>query len=278
MQKTKLHYREQMWFYFHLVNLILAWNSTTSASLNGQYPHLQCSTCIWLSEHTKTVACCRDFAESRFLFIFLQPLVLLAFSSLARILGKCSAIHSPPAVFFKVEISSHTLIPLFRPGSVHSGSTSWLSTSIKPWWIETMWTAILAGHMVGLVTCSFMPHHLWRSYQGQTNSIILSQALSGSPFITRVTLQRGWEKTKVDEPEIRSADKARKAIFWSTPDLKEGAVHSPLFAAKLGTSPCMKNTLVDSITFVWYQFCKHLHPGIELWMWSISFFENILTV
>ena len=27
--------------------------------------------------------------------------------------------------FFKVEISSCTLVPLFRPGSVHSGSASW---------------------------------------------------------------------------------------------------------------------------------------------------------
>ena len=32
--------------------------------------------------------------------------------------------HSPPALFFKVEISSRTLIPLFMPGSVHSGSVS----------------------------------------------------------------------------------------------------------------------------------------------------------
>ena len=29
------------------------------------------------------------------------------------------------AFFFKVEISSRTLIPLFRPGSVHSGSANW---------------------------------------------------------------------------------------------------------------------------------------------------------
>ena len=28
-------------------------------------------------------------------------------------------------LFFKMEISSHKLIPLFRPGSVHSGSASW---------------------------------------------------------------------------------------------------------------------------------------------------------
>ena len=47
--------------------------------------------------------------------------------SLARILGECSIFHSPPALFFfsfEVEINSRTLIPLFRPGSVHSGSAS----------------------------------------------------------------------------------------------------------------------------------------------------------
>ena len=42
----------------------------------------------------------------------------------------CLTIHSLPAcfffliIFFKVEISSHTQIPLFRPGSVHSVSLS----------------------------------------------------------------------------------------------------------------------------------------------------------
>ena len=40
--------------------------------------------------------------------------------------GEFSTIHSPPALFFLiVEISSRTLIPLFMPGSVHSGSVSW---------------------------------------------------------------------------------------------------------------------------------------------------------
>ena len=39
-------------------------------------------------------------------------------------------VHSFPACafrfcFFEVEISSRTLIPLFAPGSVHSGSASW---------------------------------------------------------------------------------------------------------------------------------------------------------
>ena len=48
-------------------------------------------------------------------------------SPLARILGECATIHSPPAFFFSfflVEISSRTLIPLSLSGSVHSGSPS----------------------------------------------------------------------------------------------------------------------------------------------------------
>ena len=49
---------------------------------------------------------------------------MAAFSLLAMILGECLTIHSPPAPFLKVEISLRILIPLFIPGSVHSGSTS----------------------------------------------------------------------------------------------------------------------------------------------------------
>ena len=54
-------------------------------------------------------------------------LMVLAFSSLARILGECSTIHSLPALFFfffEVEISLRTRIPLFVPGSVHNGSVN----------------------------------------------------------------------------------------------------------------------------------------------------------
>ena len=47
------------------------------------------------------------------------------FSSHARSLGEGSTIHSPPAIFFfKVEIRTCTPVSLFRPGSVHSGTTS----------------------------------------------------------------------------------------------------------------------------------------------------------
>ena len=50
----------------------------------------------------------------------------MALPLLARIWGKCSTINFLPALSFcfKVEISLCTLIPLFRPVSVHSGSAS----------------------------------------------------------------------------------------------------------------------------------------------------------
>ena len=62
-------------------------------------------------------------------------MVVVAFSSLARNLGECSTIHSPPAFFFffrgeglvvvvEVDISSRTLIAFFMPGAVHSGLAS----------------------------------------------------------------------------------------------------------------------------------------------------------
>ena len=56
-----------------------------------------------------------------------SQMVVGALYSLARIWGERSTIHSLPAFFFffKVEIRSNTLIPLFMPGSVHSGSASW---------------------------------------------------------------------------------------------------------------------------------------------------------
>ena len=45
------------------------------------------------------------------------------FSRMQKFFRDCSTIHLP-ALFFEVEISSCTLIPLFILGSVHSGSTS----------------------------------------------------------------------------------------------------------------------------------------------------------
>ena len=65
----------------------------------------------------------------------LSSRVVVAFSSLARIWGECWTIHSPPAFFsFKVEISSRTLILLFRQGAVHVSELRWLWLSV-PWQI-----------------------------------------------------------------------------------------------------------------------------------------------
>ena len=51
--------------------------------------------------------------------------VVVAFSSRASVLGGCSTVHSLPALFFSsVEISLRKLIPLFRLGSVYSGSVT----------------------------------------------------------------------------------------------------------------------------------------------------------
>ena len=59
--------------------------------------------------------------------------VVVAFSSLAMILGECSTIHSRLRFFvfvFEVEINLLTLVPLFMTGSVYS---SWLSKLRRRW-------------------------------------------------------------------------------------------------------------------------------------------------
>ena len=64
----------------------------------------------------------------------LEKNVVKAFSLLAKIWGECSILHSLFVLFFlcfcccfvfSVEISLRTLIPLFTPGSVCGGSSSW---------------------------------------------------------------------------------------------------------------------------------------------------------
>ena len=59
----------------------------------------------------------------------LISMLVLAFSLLARIWGECSTIHSLPAFFFKAEISSRTLIPLF----IAMFSPQWLSGVGQLW-------------------------------------------------------------------------------------------------------------------------------------------------
>ena len=78
-----------------------------------------------ISEYTDTEN--RTSISYHPLGIPVKLVVVVAFSSRARILGECLTIHSLSALFlllFKVEISLCTLIPLFTLGLVHSGSVS----------------------------------------------------------------------------------------------------------------------------------------------------------
>ena len=67
---------------------------------------------------------------------FVLTVVVVVFSSLARILGECSIIHSPPALFFlsEVEISSRTVSPLFYARV----SPQWLS-ELRRLWPNVAW-------------------------------------------------------------------------------------------------------------------------------------------
>ena len=69
MQKTTPHYLRQVWFCLHLANLMLAWNSTKSAPLNGHYPKLQFLTYIWFScaqSHMCVLPACDAVGECRY--------------------------------------------------------------------------------------------------------------------------------------------------------------------------------------------------------------------
>ena len=116
--------------------------------------------------------------------VTLWSIVVVAFCSLVRMLGEWLTIQSSPALFFfKVEISSCTLIPLFRSGSSHNGSASWdnsgrvfpdeLCVSSFPFrFPHYAWPAALLTHsdFVGSrvyaclgITCHL---HFWQNDQG----------------------------------------------------------------------------------------------------------------
>ena len=64
-----------------------------------------------------------------------------------RIFGEGSLI--PHLCFFLLlllEISSHTLIPLFMPGLVHSGSASWDNCGSVPLWVECELVSLIGFH------------------------------------------------------------------------------------------------------------------------------------
>ena len=114
-----------MGYYFFLLlrrcRYVSFWASSSAASLCDFPPEIHTDT-GWKSyffHETRT-----DTGwQNDFLCVMKQ--LLLAISWCARILGECLTIYSLRAFFFfLMEISSCTLMPLFRPGSFHSGSAS----------------------------------------------------------------------------------------------------------------------------------------------------------
>ena len=76
---------------------------------------------------------------------------MVAFSSFARVLEECLTIHSPPALFFKVEISPHTLIALFY-------------ARISPQWLNKLrqlWLNVPDKFHVSLFPNRF-PNYAWK--------------------------------------------------------------------------------------------------------------------
>ena len=103
-------------------------------SVGNRLPHTPSSNCWPTPPHISakfacTTASSRDGDTAQLVVCQAGMLVVAAFSLLAWILGGRFNNSFPTCAFyfffFKVEISLHPPIPLFRPGSVHSGSASW---------------------------------------------------------------------------------------------------------------------------------------------------------
>ena len=98
--------------------------------------------------------------------------------------------------FFKVEVSSHTLIPLCRPGSVHSGSARWDDcdwvfpdefhvSSFPDRFLHYAWTAALSAHSdfvwSKMYVCLGVTYHLhfWQNDQGLLHATVVTQGWNG---------------------------------------------------------------------------------------------------
>ena len=133
-----------------------------------------------------------------FLILCLKTtIVLVAFCMLARILGECLTIHSPPVPFFSLSGDySCTLIPLFRPGSIHSGSASWdncgqmfpdkLHASLFPGrFAHYAWTVAQSSHIdfIGskVYVCLGVTSHLhfWQNDRGLLHATAVTRGWNG---------------------------------------------------------------------------------------------------
>ena len=142
--------------------------------------------------------------------------VVVPFSSLARSLVECSTIHTPPALFFFfynlfMEISSRTLIPVFRPESVHSGCSrvfpdKLLVSSFPDRFPHYARTAAHSAHsdFVGSrvyvclgVTCNL---HFWRNDRGLLRATAVTRGWNRHRI--RVSTQRYLRKRKFSKSRV----------------------------------------------------------------------------
>ena len=141
--------------------------------------------------------------------------MVVALSSLTRILGKCSPIHSPSALFFffKVEISLRSLIPFFMPGSVHSGSASWDDrcrlfpeelrvSSFSDRYLHHTWTAAQSAHS------DFVGSRVYACL-GVTCHLHFLQNDRGLLRTTAVT--RGWHGHRITTHKVNSGEEKSPA-------------------------------------------------------------------
>ena len=141
------------------------------------------------------------------------------FSSRERILVECSTTHSPPALFilfFLVEFSTRTLIPLFRPGSVHSGSASWDDcdrvfpdelrvSSLPDRFSHYAWTAVKSAHSdfveSKVYACLGVTCHMnfWQNDRGLLSATAVTRGWNGHRI--RVSTQSWlWRRKSLAAP------------------------------------------------------------------------------
>ena len=113
--------------------LLVTWKYTTEPCHNQLFIQLvlkqtvasRCWSTLVLNKNKKKGGWEKDKGTLWQAWLHKFTTMVVAFSSHARILEEFSTIHSLLALFFfKVEISSRTLIPPFKPGSAHSDSAS----------------------------------------------------------------------------------------------------------------------------------------------------------
>ena len=169
--------------------------------------------------------------------------MVVAFSSCARILGQCSTIQSLHALFFfKVEISSHKLIPLFRPGSVNSGSVRWddcnwifpdalCVSSFPDRFPHSAWTSAWSAYSnfdgSRVYACLGVTYHLrfWQNDQGLLCATAVTWGWKG--HLVRVSIQSWLRRRKNTSYTDRQILQPVHPVKWRA--VQTGNIHRQFF-------------------------------------------------